>query len=324
MTTHDDRFEFDFFGDGETAETVERGRPFTQLASRRTDRGGAAGIRRLAGLVAVVIAAVVAFATEVAACQGTGGGYRGYLSEVRALGHESNQVGTQLARDLQSPPATHAALQARLQALAVREQQGYDRAQLIRPPGPLRQAYEELLAALELRATGLAELSQTLAGGSAKRPDASAPDALAKQAQLLTTSDVVWAQLYRTRTAQQLRAHHLGSLAVPQSRLVANPDLVSAAAFSRLLQRLQLVSGSGSEPLLKPGSSGPAVAAWQRQLNRWLKTQPGRRLLPVTGTFGPLTDAATTALQRAAGITVDGLVGAATRQALARALAAGG
>lgn len=77
------------------------------------------------------------------------------------------------------------------------------------------------------------------------------------------------------------------------------------------------------DPLLRRGSRGEAVAAWQRALNRWLRAE-GRPRLVTDGIFGPRTDAATRAFQRAAGITVDGIVGPQTRDALAGTLDGGG
>lgn len=65
--------------------------------------------------------------------------------------------------------------------------------------------------------------------------------------------------------------------------------------------------------LLRPGARGPAVVALQRRLSTlgyWL----GR----ADGIFGPVTEQAVFALQKAAGIGRDGIVGPRTRAALAR------
>jgi murein L,D-transpeptidase YcbB/YkuD len=323
----DGEFVFDVFGEPETAETVERGwqRPRVQsLRGRSGEDGrgrrpptGVVGIGRLAGLVAVVIAAVVALVTGLGACQGARDDYASYLRQVRTLAQSSSRTGAELATDLRSSALTRAVLARRLQDLAAQEQQAYDQAQQIRPPGPLRQVHGELLAALELRATGLAGLAQSLATTA----PGSAADALAAQARLLTTSDVIWNELYRMPVAQQLRIHRVIGLVVPHSRFVSNTDLVAAPAFVRLLQRLHNATSGRPAPLLKPGVSGAAVKIWQRLLNRWLRTQPGQPPLPIDGTFGALTATATKALQQAAGITADGIVGQATRQALAHQLA---
>lgn len=65
-------------------------------------------------------------------------------------------------------------------------------------------------------------------------------------------------------------------------------------------------------PLLEPGASGPAVLALQerlRALHYWLGTPDG--------SFGDSTEQAVYALEKVAGITPDGVVGPATRAALA-------
>jgi peptidoglycan hydrolase-like protein with peptidoglycan-binding domain len=72
-------------------------------------------------------------------------------------------------------------------------------------------------------------------------------------------------------------------------------------------------------PVLKLGSSGSDVTAWQNQLNQWLKTTSGQPLT-ADGTFGATTQTATEQLQSASGLTPDGIVGPATRQALQQAL----
>src|SRR4051812_20987428 len=62
-----------------------------------------------------------------------------------------------------------------------------------------------------------------------------------------------------------------------------------------------------TSPLLR----GPDVVAVQRRLNE-LGLEPG----PVDGAYGPATERAVRAFQRAAGIAADGIVGPATRNAL--------
>ena len=65
--------------------------------------------------------------------------------------------------------------------------------------------------------------------------------------------------------------------------------------------------------LLSVGSRGPEVVTLQRELNRQLFPRPN---LAEDGIFGSLTQQAVRAFQRQAGISVDGIVGPATRAAL--------
>jgi murein L,D-transpeptidase YcbB/YkuD len=337
---HDD-IDFDFFAEPETVEVVRAGGWLPRL-QRSRGRGSGGGSRRppaspplglvplarLAGLVAIAIVAVVVLVFWIGACQGAGkqAEYAGYLSNVRVLAQSSSQVGAEFANKLLSPGLKTSDLETSLQGYAEQERQAYYQAQQIRAPGPLRQAHQRLLDALALRAKGLAGLGQALAQALPVKSAASSSSlagVLTAQAQLLTTSDVVWDQLYRTAATEQIQAQRVTGLVVPESHFIANTDLVSARSFGLLLQRLHGISiGSAPLPLLKPGDSGAAVGAWQVQLNRWLqKAQPHQGLLAVTRTFDPATEAATKTLQTAASITADGIVGPATRQALTRELA---
>lgn len=68
-------------------------------------------------------------------------------------------------------------------------------------------------------------------------------------------------------------------------------------------------------PVLRRGDRGPRVAAWQHELNAHADTA-----VLADGIFGARTARATRALQRAHGVTVDGVVGPRTRAVSAAAL----
>ena len=328
---NEDELEFDFFEEPDTAETIEQGWRLPRLQRAGRDGGGVrrvpppglVGVGRLAGLAAIVIAATVGFVTGLGACQGPRADYVGYLRLVGVLARSSSKDGGRLAADLSSVTATSSTLARRLQDLASQEQQDYDQAVQLNPPGPLRAVHGELLVALELRASSLAELGQTLARPQSNKSVGTA-EALTARARLLTTSDVVWRQLYQIPVTQELHTLHITGVAVPQSRFVSNPALVTAPAFSQLVQRMHGVVTPNPAAILKPGSTGAAVKAWQQQLNRWLRTQPGQTLLPIDGAFGAQTTAATKTLQQTARITADGIVGPTTRQALTNQLTGSG
>jgi Putative peptidoglycan binding domain/NlpC/P60 family len=67
----------------------------------------------------------------------------------------------------------------------------------------------------------------------------------------------------------------------------------------------------GRRPTLREGSRGDAVRRLQRKL-----TAQGFKPGPVDGDFGPATDSAVRAFQRAKGLVVDGIVGPKTWSAL--------
>ena len=70
---------------------------------------------------------------------------------------------------------------------------------------------------------------------------------------------------------------------------------------------------------MKPGDTSPEVKTLQEALS-----QLGTAQLKADGIYGPLTQQAVSAFQQANGLTVDGIVGAQTAQALNTALAAQG
>jgi peptidoglycan hydrolase-like protein with peptidoglycan-binding domain len=69
---------------------------------------------------------------------------------------------------------------------------------------------------------------------------------------------------------------------------------------------------------VRRGSRGAAVSELQTRLNVWIARTPGVGLAPlaVDGIFGPKTDAAVRAFQRAGRLLVDGVVGPQTWGAL--------
>ena len=331
----EDEIEFDFFAEPETVEAVER-RVWLSRLPRSHVRGSRArravktsrlvGIARLAGAIVGLIVVFVVMALWVGGCQGQRGDYARYLLQVRSLAQSSDGDGRAVAATLSALTVTRSGLAEQLQAEAVLEQQSYDRAQLLLPPAPLQQVHQELVAALALRAKGLTGLAEAIMATTGKGvPGADPVDALVGQARLLTTSDVVWEQLYRIPTEQLLQARNLAGLVVPTSRFVTTSQIVSASTFIRLVTRLTgKASTGGNVPLvLKLGATGASVKQWQKELNRWLRTQPGATALPLDGHYGPETVAATKALQQAAGITADGTVGPVTRLALKRLAGSG-
>ncbi|HVH52130.1 MAG TPA: hypothetical protein VM690_08290, partial [Gaiellaceae bacterium] len=135
------------------------------------------------------------------------------------------------------------------QQYAQQEQQAYDQAQQIRPPGPLLQIHQQLVDSLELRAKGLAGLGEALATAStAKTATATtaAIDALTAQGTLLSASDVVWDELYRAPATQTLKDNGVTGVVVPQSHFVTNPEIISARSFGIVLTRLSGASTGGT------------------------------------------------------------------------------
>jgi hypothetical protein len=259
MSTSDDDIEFNFFDEPETVEATQRGRRL-----QRRDRGGDGGgggprrppfqtptglipLARLVGLIAIAIAVVVALVFWVGACQGKNkhDEYAAYSTKVKAIAQSSTELGKEFATKLTSPGLKQADLETSLQKYAQQEQQAYDQAQQISPPGPLRRIHQQLINALELRAKGLAGLGDAISQTSSVKDATVAAETLTGRAALLTASDVVWVELYKNPASDELSALGITGVVIPESHFIANPELVSARSFGLLFGRLHGASTGG-------------------------------------------------------------------------------
>jgi hypothetical protein len=247
----DDNIEFDFFDEPETEEA-----PHARRRPRRERSGpprtpsaptGVVPLLRLIGLIAIAIALIVAFVFWVGACQGksTHDQYASYATKVHTVAASSNALGREFAAKLVSGGLKQSDLEQSLQQYAQQEQQEYDQAQQIHPPGPLRQIHQQLVDAIELRAKGLAALGDVLGQWTPKNTSTTI-GALARQAELLTASDVVWEQLYRQPATQQLTTVGIRGVVIPGSSFVPNTELISARSFGVLLNNMKGASTGGT------------------------------------------------------------------------------
>jgi hypothetical protein len=137
-------------------------------------------------------------------------------------------------------------LETKLEQYAQQEQQAFQQAQQIRPPGPLRAIHQHLVDAIELRAQGLANLGDTLTQSGASKNQTDTVAKLTSAGELLTASDVVWAQLYLAPATQQLKSQAVTGVVISSSVFLSNTDFVSARSFGILLTRLSGASTGGT------------------------------------------------------------------------------
>jgi hypothetical protein len=259
MSTYDDdHIEFDFFDEPETKEASTRrrlpGRPGGGKGDgpKKPPRPPATGVIplvRLAGLVAIAIVLVVVLVSWIGACQGKSkqAEYSSYMDKVRAVAVNDRRLGNEFLNKISgSSSLKQSQLQTALEQYAQQEQQAYDQAQQIRPPGPLRAVHQNLVNAIALRAKGLAGLANVFSSPTAMKDATSAAEALTAQGALLSASDVVWDQLFRVPATQQLKNVGVTGVVVPSSRFISNPDLVSARAFTLVYTNLHGASTGGT------------------------------------------------------------------------------
>jgi hypothetical protein len=270
------------------------------------------------GIAAVIIVLIIVVVVLTGGSSSPAAAYRSYLGRLSPIAADSQQVGrslgqlfSRLRRGSVTDPLPS------LHQLTQRARTDLARAEQLKPPAGLRLEQEQALVALDLRARGLQGLHDTIGNirGSASAAADTTP--VAAQIDRLVTSDVVWHDLVWRPALTALQQLGARSATAPQSRFITDPNVSSQHSITQLLQPQP---ATNTQSTLTLGANGPAVAAWQSQLNRWLHLTAGKPLT-ADGTFGPGTQAATQALQRAQALTPDGVVGPATRRALKAALA---
>ncbi len=216
---------------------------------------GAVALARLAGFVALAIVVVLGLVFWIGSCQGKSrhDEYASYMNNVRPIAQSSAATGTAFANALGSANLTLPRLQSKLEQWSRQEQQDYDDALRLRPPAQLQSAHQQVLATLQLRAIGLAGLANTLAQAGSKSPTDVA-NLLAGQAQILSASDIVWAELFHLPAKETLTRLGVKGVIAPASQIVPNADVISARSFGIVYQRLKATNTGGKPPTGLHGS----------------------------------------------------------------------
>lgn len=254
MSAFDDETQVEFFEEPETLESPRRRRrmrPQRPGGPRRPSPPppGAVALARLAGLVALAIAVVVGLVFWVGSCQGKSkhDEYASYMNKLLPLARDSAQAGTSFANALGSAKLTLAGLQSKLELWSRQEQQDYSDALRLRPPGPLQAAHQEALATFQLRAIGLTGLADEL-GRAGSKSSTEVANALAGQAQILSASDLVWANLFHLPARETLTSVGVKGVIPPPSQIVENPEVITAESFGIVYERLKATNTGGKPP----------------------------------------------------------------------------
>jgi hypothetical protein len=255
VSTFDDEKQLEFFDEPETLEAPgrqrRRMRPPRPGGPRRPTPPppGAVALARLAGFVALAIAIVVGLVFWVGSCQGKSkhDEYASYMNDLRPIALSSAQDGAAFANSLSSQSLTVVGLQAKLQLWSRHQQQDYDDALRLRPPGPLQGAHQQALATFQLRAIGLTGLANVLATAGSKS-EGDVANLLAGQAQVLSASDTVWRELFHLPATETMKSLGVRGVIAPPSQIVANPELITARSFGIVYHRLRATNTGGKPP----------------------------------------------------------------------------
>ena len=257
--------DFDFFEETPTKETTRSrirrpgGGGGERPPRRPRQPSGYTPMLRLAGLIAFAIAIVALLTVWVNSCREDNARdtYRSYMQDLGSVAGDSAGVGRDLSVALTTPGISTAELQKTLAGLAARQDQDVQNASELEPPGRLRDQHTEAVQALQLRATGLAQLRDAFR--QASRGDAAeAGQTLAAPMRVLQASDVVWDDEFVGQAKDVMEARGIRGVEVPDSNFVTNYDLATQALLAQIWQRL-VGAGGGGEPA--PGTHGNSLVS---------------------------------------------------------------
>ena len=255
MGPTDDDIHFDFFEDEPATTEVQ------QAPRGRLPRRGGSGTQRppgqprnltpllrLLGLVIGVIVVLVIFGLLLQSCTSTSkhDTYAHYMDKVSVIAKSSQDNGAAVANALITPGIKAAELNQKLLGIAEQERQNVDAAMKLDPPGELRDEHGHMIESLQLRVSGTQGLANAFkqTAGSTK---SSAAELLSQQSDRLVASDVVWDDLFRVPSKDELQKQGVVGVVVPDSNYVANRDLLGTSSMAALLNRIAN-AGSGTTP----------------------------------------------------------------------------
>jgi CARDB protein len=270
--TDSDDIEFDFFDDSPSAEA-----PTREVAPPRRRRrlptgppgGTGAPLARLAVLIGAAILLAVILVLIVRSCREAGKReeYQNYMEQAQSVAGQSERVGQQLAGLLTTPGIKLQDLRGRLNGLLQTQEQLVAEAQGFEPPGQLRQQQESLVEAMQFRVSGLSGLSAAFGQiGDSSNPQAAGRQ-LTQQAERLTASDVVYADLFAEGSRAVLQNEDVEGVAVPESDFIQSTDFSSPRQWTLIVRRLTQSPEAG-------GLHGNQIAA--------VRVQPGDQQLSPT------------------------------------------
>jgi hypothetical protein len=265
MTERDTEIEFDFFEEPATREAERPERAPRRGRGPRRPQGPPSGLTpllRLVGLISFAILVVVLLVFWVSSCRGEAkrDRYQSYMEDVQEVAEQSEQIGARLSTTLTRPEIRQAALVRTIDGYAQQQDQLVGTAQRLDPPGPLRRQQEQMVEALQFRVSGLRGLADGFGTrtGNANRVG----ELLAAQSRRLIASDIVWDDLFKDPSAQELRQQDLRGVQVPDSNFVQNPDLATSRAMGTIWQRVRgQAAGGGGAGQTPTGAHGHGLVS---------------------------------------------------------------
>jgi len=256
----DDILDFDFFEEEEPptweepeerGPTPPRGRGPRPPRRRMRPPGNMTPLLRLVGLIALAILVVVLVAVWVEGCSSTAkhDRYANYMADIGSVGSASANLGDKLATTLTQPGLKQEDLNAKLGGYIQQAEAQVQRAQGLHPPGPLHDANDGAIEALQFRVSGLTGLQRTFQSTANAKDASTAGQQLSAPAQRLTASDVVWSDRFQAASQAVMASENVQGIQAPPSQFVSAADFVSARTLATIWQRIQGAATGGTTGL---------------------------------------------------------------------------
>jgi len=253
----DDDLDFEFFEDEpRTVETSARPTTPAQRGPavpkpgpmRPRGPGGGTPIVRLAALIGGIIVIAVLIVVGVTSCRGdkAKGDYEDYMQSVGGLARSSDDVGSQFTQLLGKTGLTLDELQSQLTGLADQQAQVVQRTGQLEAPGAMLEAQQGLVDAMQLRENGLRGMAQAVSQIQPSTDPTEAGKILNEQGNRLIAGDVVYADSFQGRAEAVLKQEGVSGVQVPDSVFLTDPDLVSTASMTAMIERINQ-GGGGTE-----------------------------------------------------------------------------
>jgi hypothetical protein len=260
MSDREPDIEFDFFEEPETQEVSGRSDRTLRRPLGRGGRGprpprgpvrprtGFTPLLRLLGLIAFAILIVVLLLLWAQSCQEDKkrDAYSNYVQDISSIGRDSERVGRELSDTLTTPGIKPADLQKQLNGLVRQQEIGTTRAEGFDPPGPLHDAHESAIEALQFRVDGLAGLAAAFQRTQGSKDAAAAGALLASEAERMVASDVIWDDRFKDAAVEVLQREKVTGVNVPDSNFVQTPDLASTRSMVPIWERINGSAASGT------------------------------------------------------------------------------
>jgi hypothetical protein len=183
-----------------------------------------------------------------------------YATDSAELLSESKEDGDQLFKLLAGEGGTDqaTAIINQLNGYRTSSASRVDRAEALDVPGDLKGAQDQLLDVLELRAQGLADITDALQVALGDQDRREGSDEVAKQMQVFLASDIVDTQLFRRELFDVLRDEGLSAPNLPAKGFVPDIEWLQPDFVADQVNALR--TGTGGSGDAAPGLHGNGIA----------------------------------------------------------------